>query len=160
MLELAGPDHSAKASAVSSRLSKDIVEAVVEGANGDIRSAVNTLQIVYQKGDPLPHDRGTKRGADGSAVKSQSKAQARKAVAVVSGRESSLVLFHALGKVLYNKRIGDPEEGADTHSEDEAHMDDAGGEQEPLPPHWLSSARRRSRVDVEVGAERAEVATR
>lgn len=153
MLELAGPDRPAKASSVSSRLSKDIVEAVVEGANGDIRSAVNTLQIVHQKGDPLPHDRGTKRGADGSAVKSQSKAQARKAVAVVSGRESSLVLFHALGKVLYNKRVGDPDEGAEAQSEDEAHMDD---EQEPLPPHWLSSARRRSRVDVEVGAERAE----
>jgi len=70
---------------------KEVLDTVIESSNGDIRSAIMTLQF--------------------SCVTSSSKASKKKgvtnklAIESVSRREQSLVLYHLMGKLLYNKRI-------------------------------------------------------
>lgn len=70
--------------------SKEVLDIIVESSNGDIRSAVMALQFasVIEMGN-----KGRKR-KNGSVVVLES----------VTRREQSLVLFHLMGKVLYNKR--------------------------------------------------------
>ena len=52
-------------------------------------------------------------------------------------REGGLDLFHAAGRVVYNKRFGDD-------------PDDAVFETPPLPPHLHQWIRRQSKVDIDV----------
>ena len=68
--------------------SNDVLDTIVESANGDIRSAIMAMQFacVVQ----LP-SKGKKKGA-------------KLVLESVTRREQSLVLFHLMGKVLYNKR--------------------------------------------------------
>lgn len=91
--------------------------AICEQAGGDLRNALNTLQFVCTgqapADGPRPASRprpGTKRKAasDGSAAEAQ--AAAARARVAFAGRDGMLSLFHALGKLLYNKRK--PEAGA------------------------------------------------
>jgi cell cycle checkpoint protein len=74
--------------------SKEVVNIIVESSNGDIRSAVMALQFacVIEMGNK---DRKKKSGEKAATVVLES----------VTRREQSLVLFHLMGKVLYNKRI-------------------------------------------------------
>ncbi|KAJ9478311.1 Checkpoint protein RAD24 [Pseudozyma hubeiensis] len=75
----------------------ELLQAIAEDSNGDLRAAVNCLQFVGVKG----LGEGVKlKGEEG-------RRRVRRLIPLVSGRESSLALFHALGKVLYNKREGD-----------------------------------------------------
>lgn len=75
---------------------KDVVEMIVESSNGDIRSAVMALEfacvVTLTKGGGKGK---TRRNATGSA---------RAVLEAVTRREQSLVLFHLMGKILYNKR--------------------------------------------------------
>ena len=68
--------------------SNDVLDTIVESANGDIRSAIMAMQFacVVQ----LP-SKSKKKGA-------------KLVLESVTRREQSLVLFHLMGKVLYNKR--------------------------------------------------------
>lgn len=81
-------------SSVGSRLgmpTKEMIDTVIESANGDIRSAVMALQfssIAIKKS-------GKKKRASDSTV----------LIEAITRRESSLVLFHLIGRVLYNKRM-------------------------------------------------------
>ena len=85
---------------------KNQIDTIVHAANGDIRSAVNLLELLVRDGNALKHlvEPGAK------AKKSKKKNTAKdgesesKLLAHLSARESSLFLFHALGKVLYSKR--------------------------------------------------------
>jgi cell cycle checkpoint protein len=61
-----------------------------------------------------------------------------------------LVLFHALGKILYNKRVGDPDDEEDSEPEEEEETKGKRKKTLHLPSHWQSMDRRESRVDVEV----------
>ncbi|KAG6918805.1 hypothetical protein DXG01_011557 [Tephrocybe rancida] len=73
--------------------SREVLDAIVESANGDIRSAIMALQfacIVELSGET----RKKKGGEKGRTVVLES----------VTRREQSLMLFHLLGRVLYNKR--------------------------------------------------------
>ncbi|KIO18471.1 hypothetical protein M407DRAFT_225559 [Tulasnella calospora MUT 4182] len=101
---------------------KDIVESIIGSANGDIRSAVMALQFACLV-DLEPGGRGT--------------------VKAITQREQSLALFHLLGKLLYNKRYGDPEE---------KEKDDVPPYDPPkLPKHLREEhARRLSKVDANV----------
>ncbi|KAJ1027468.1 hypothetical protein NDA18_003474 [Ustilago nuda] len=88
----------------------ELLQAVAEDSNGDLRAAVNCLQFVgINRG--LLHAaagaKGRKTGNKGATQQERSNIM-RKLIPLVSGRESSLALFHALGRVLYNKREGDP----------------------------------------------------
>jgi cell cycle checkpoint protein len=73
--------------------SREVLDIIVESSNGDIRSAVMALQFacVVEMGN---QGRKRKGGDKHAAVVLQS----------VTRREQSLVLFHLMGKVLYNKR--------------------------------------------------------
>jgi cell cycle checkpoint protein len=70
---------------------KDIIDAIVQSSNGDIRSAIMALQfnsVASQKSK-----KGKKRSATSTAI-----------LEATTKRESSLALFHLIGRVLYNKR--------------------------------------------------------
>lgn len=126
----------------------DLIDIIAEVSNGDIRSAVDTLQQVYAnfQSDPQRFDAlsktKSKRGVEGA------KNAARELLSSlgVAGRDSSLDLFHALGKILWNKRTGDPND-----DEDVAESNDAKAvTMDALPEHLNYLERRRSKVDVKV----------
>lgn len=124
---------------------KDIVEMIVESSNGDIRSAVMALEFACVV--TLTKDSGkgkTQRNMAG-------RRGARAVLEAVTRREQSLVLFHLMGKILYNKRKGD-------HPATHLSARDAAKEREldeklidPSPlPDWLSEHdRKASRVCLE-----------
>lgn len=110
-----------------------------------MRNAINTLQVVCTKSEK----RGVKRKANGNVNKE--KRVSKRDIAAASGKETSLVLFHALGKILYNKRAGDPNDDGDSEDDDETHTQETAIEAvETLPLHWRCLVRRKSRVDSEV----------
>lgn len=78
---------------------KDVIEMIVESSNGDIRSAVMALEFVCVVTLPVKvAGKGKRRG------NTTGREGARAALEVVTRREQSLVLFHLMGKILYNKR--------------------------------------------------------
>lgn len=115
---------------------KEVIQLLVESSNGDIRSAIMALQFacVMQVSSP-------KAGGKGNA---------RAVLEAVTRREQSLVLFHLLGKVLYNKRKGDPESSSSTAKEREKLQQEDKRLKDPpaLPDHLSYHTRRASRVDV------------
>ncbi|PPQ69263.1 hypothetical protein CVT24_000069 [Panaeolus cyanescens] len=116
--------------------SREVVDIIVESSNGDIRSAINALQFAC-----IANKTGKKRKRD------QSNALVMEAV---TRREQSLALFHLLGKVLYNKRKGDPPNASATAKDLKKEQDlDATLKDPPkLPAHLSHHNRRASRVDV------------
>lgn len=79
------------------------------GEIGDIRSAISSLEFLCLKGDDA--DWGSKVAF--SKTKKASKDQAmtkgeQKSLELISQREASLGIFHAVGKVVYNKRDEQP----------------------------------------------------
>ena len=100
-MERASRSSSSK---TNSRALVELLQAVAEDSNGDLRAAVNCLQFVGASGQQFEaaiKQKGANKAADARKAM-------RKLLPLVSGRESSLALFHALGRVLYNKRQGDP----------------------------------------------------
>ncbi|CEH15783.1 Checkpoint RAD17-RFC complex, RAD17/RAD24 component [Ceraceosorus bombacis] len=98
---------------------KQFADAIAQEAGGDIRTAWNLVQLAGSSDNVLPSlsQRGTKRHSDGSEISTSSPQRASNdresqeyRISAVTGREHSLALFHALGRILYNKRIGDPGE--------------------------------------------------
>jgi cell cycle checkpoint protein len=71
--------------------SKQVLDVIVESSNGDIRSAINTLEFACTVELPSKKRRGVEGGA--TIV-----------LEAVTRREQSLALFHLIGKALYNKR--------------------------------------------------------
>ncbi|KAG1745261.1 Rad17 cell cycle checkpoint protein-domain-containing protein [Suillus lakei] len=124
---------------------KDIVEMIVESSNGDIRSAVMALEfacvVTLTKGGGKGKARRNTAGSGGT----------RAVLEAVTRREQSLVLFHLMGKILYNKRKGDPPA---THlsakdAAKERELDETLIDPSPLPD-WLSEHdRKASRVCLE-----------
>ncbi|SNX83292.1 related to cell cycle checkpoint protein RAD17 [Melanopsichium pennsylvanicum] len=81
----------------------ELLQAIAEDSSGDLRAAVNCLHFMganSKQFDIAARSKVGKKGEDGTKAM-------RRLMPLVSGRESSLALFHALGKVLYNKREGD-----------------------------------------------------
>jgi cell cycle checkpoint protein len=71
--------------------SKQVLDVIVESSNGDIRSAINTLEFACTIELPNKKRKGVTAGT--TIV-----------LEAVTRREQSLALFHLIGKVLYNKR--------------------------------------------------------
>ncbi|KAG6861179.1 hypothetical protein C0995_002986 [Termitomyces sp. Mi166 len=119
---------------------REVLDAIVESANGDIRSAVMALQFA-------------------SVVEMTGKTRKKRAsdkdktilLESVTRREQSLVLFHLLGKVLYNKRKGDPpNSSASAKDVQKEKMADAQLRDLPrLPPDFKDHERRTSRLNVD-----------
>ncbi|SCV69150.1 BQ2448_2170 [Microbotryum intermedium] len=88
------------------------VEQVIACSNGDLRSALMSLQFLASCDDAKwgsedsKVKKGRKRKNDGQPVveASPGKDHVKRLLQFVTSRESSLFIFHALGKVLYSKR--------------------------------------------------------
>ncbi|CAK7271276.1 RFC checkpoint protein Rad17 [Sporothrix epigloea] len=111
------------------------------GEVGDVRSAVASLEFLCVKGDEQG-DWGakvsftkTRKGPKDTALTQGE----RETLEMVSRREASLGVFHAVGKVVYNKRVDlPPPAGSDA------------AVAEMLPPHFAHHARPKpSLVDVD-----------
>ncbi|KAJ5369435.1 hypothetical protein N7509_014047 [Penicillium cosmopolitanum] len=81
---------------------------------GDIRSAISSLEFLCLKGDTAGSASGSAAGTwGGRLTKKKSRADADKALTpmeqesleLISQREASLGMFHAVGKIVYNKRL-------------------------------------------------------
>lgn len=161
---------AASTPAPTSSKGKELIESLIAVANGDIRSAINTLQLTLTQSAAIGAQ-GTKRFADGSTRK-KGKGQSSDhtdPLTMTAGREASLAVFHALGKVLYNKREGDPVDGktdgidGDTDEDGEPEqgsmtwlakaiggfMGKTNSEYFDLPHHLLRKSRRKSKVDLD-----------
>ena len=91
------------ADGMEKRLSRDVLEMVVETSNGDIRSALMALQFACIAPLRLKSSKSKTK-----ASRSRNAATGNGSLAVleaVTRREQSLVLFHLMGKLLYNKRV-------------------------------------------------------
>lgn len=109
---------------------------------GDIRSAISSLEFLCLRGD----DVSSNWGGDLSKKKTRSRnpnlnsntltSMERESLELISQRESSLGMFHAVGKIVYNKRL------------DESLVED-GSDLPKQPPEHLSIHRRKvTQVDV------------
>ncbi|KAL8292578.1 hypothetical protein RQP46_001190 [Phenoliferia psychrophenolica] len=104
---------SSSSHATGSRPSVSTLEIIIAHSNGDIRSALMSLEFLASNpaargvtslaGGVGAAKKGKKRTSDGK-VKSASGDEVKKLLQFVTARESSLFIFHALGKVLYSKR--------------------------------------------------------
>ncbi|XP_071995186.1 cell cycle checkpoint protein RAD17 [Engystomops pustulosus] len=94
---------------------KEALELLCSGCSGDIRSAINSLQFSALKDSSLPTDFWTKKkGKQPKASKTSSKSKSKKKsdkagdqsdeVQAIGGKDASLFLFRALGKILHCKR--------------------------------------------------------
>ncbi|EJT99612.1 Rad17-domain-containing protein [Dacryopinax primogenitus] len=127
----------------SLRPSPETLDIIVEGSNGDIRSAISALQFACR----LQMAEGVKGGGSGKrrrGKKGKPGDEVRRIIEGLTRNEQILALFHIIGKILYNKRYGDPEEKEEQHPKAlEEHA-------LPLPPHLHEFRRRPSKVDPNV----------
>ncbi|KAK7029736.1 Rad17-domain-containing protein [Favolaschia claudopus] len=121
--------------------SKETLDIIIETSNGDIRSAIMALQFSCIV--ELPSGKGRRKS---------SSANAKLVLEAVTRREQSLHLFHLIGKVLYNKRKGDPPNPSATAKDIQKDKDlDATLKDPPnLPSHLANHARRTSRVNIDL----------
>lgn len=85
-------------------VSQAVLEEIAQNANGDIRSAVNTLQFIAHKfstNGKAPRARSRKRRSEVLTLTTDESS----ILSIVTNRESALGYFHAIGKVIYNKRL-------------------------------------------------------
>ncbi|KAM4709532.1 cell cycle checkpoint protein RAD17 isoform 2-T2 [Discoglossus pictus] len=94
---------------------KATLELLCSGSSGDIRSAINSLQFSALKDASLPNDFWSKKkGKTSKSVKTSTKTKHKKKsdkageesddLQAIGGKDASLFLFRALGKILYCKR--------------------------------------------------------
>ncbi|CAL1710781.1 unnamed protein product [Somion occarium] len=129
--------------------SKEVLNFIIESSNGDIRSAIMALQFASTSvGISLgPDSQPSGKGKS----KSRKSAPTRALMEVVTRREQSLALFHLIGKLLYNKRKGDPS-APSAPAKDiqrDREIDTRLKDLPKLPSHLSIHDREPSRVDVE-----------
>ncbi|KAI0292520.1 Rad17 cell cycle checkpoint protein-domain-containing protein [Russula brevipes] len=117
------------------RLLPSALDSIVEGAGGDVRSAIMTLEFSCAR--PTSSRKQSGKNSAGSLVS-------------VTQKENALLLFHLMGKMMYNKRKGDPPpKSASARDIARDRALDRSLEDPPPLPLWLASEERRaSRVDV------------
>jgi cell cycle checkpoint protein len=144
------------------RIGTMLCDEVSKHSDGDMRSAINALQMALRmavsgSGDVKLEDltaasssKRQKLSATKSAAKNEVTLSAHVArlMSLVTERESSLALWHAIGKVLYNKRAGEENDEAERQMMREL-ADRMGPDDPPLPSHFAHLKRRLSMVDVE-----------
>ncbi|KAM8961738.1 cell cycle checkpoint protein RAD17 [Pelodytes ibericus] len=98
---------------------KAALELLCTGCSGDIRSAINSLQFSALRDSSLSNDfwskkkgRSTKTSKTSSRAKHMKKSDTTREhagdVQAIGGKDASLFLFRALGKILYCKREAPP----------------------------------------------------
>ncbi|XP_008573870.1 PREDICTED: cell cycle checkpoint protein RAD17 [Galeopterus variegatus] len=90
---------------------KTSLELLCQGCSGDIRSAINSLQFSSSKGENnfWPRKKGVSLKSDAALSKSKRRKKPdrifeNQEVQAIGGKDVSLFLFRALGKILYCKR--------------------------------------------------------
>ena len=86
---------------------KIALESLAESAGGDIRAAINALQFscLNDNVDLREAFHSTNKVSKAKPVRGKSKSiKASSEFSKIGGKDQSLVMFHALGKVLYAKR--------------------------------------------------------
>ncbi|KAG7092916.1 hypothetical protein E1B28_009221 [Marasmius oreades] len=126
-----------------SPITTQLLDVVVDSANGDIRSAIMTLQFACIR---FGNQQNSK-----SKSRKNSKLEAEVLMESITRREQSLVLFHLMGKVLYNKRKGDPPAPSATARDIKRDEEVDRGLVDPpsLPLHSREHERKASRVDID-----------
>ena len=76
------------------------------GEVGDVRSAIGSLEFLYIRGEDGDdwHGGAASRNMTGANTSSAATKTEKQALEIATQRESSLGLFHAVGRVVYNKR--------------------------------------------------------
>lgn len=112
---------------------------------GDIRSAISSLEFLCLRGDDDDH-RWSSKIAFSKSRKSKSEPAMtpaeEEALKLISNRETTLGIFHAVGKVVYNKRSEPPR-----------------GLELAQPPSWLPQHRRAKMIENDVDAMIDELGT-
>ncbi|KAK8869618.1 hypothetical protein IAR55_000185 [Kwoniella newhampshirensis] len=149
------------------RPSHSTIQLIALSCNGDLRSAINSLQLLCSRrmhdkskkrknredfeGEEIEVSKGLKkkgrgsRGGKGALLDVSS--DLRTVLDAVTRREQSLGLFHALGKIFYNKRLADP--SMDDENEEVLDAIRRLKADEPLPSHLQEFARRKSLIQME-----------
>lgn len=90
---------------------KTSLELLCQGCSGDIRSAINSLQFSSSKGENSlwSKKKRTSLKSDADVSKSKQRKKCNSAlenqeIQAIGGKDVSLFLFRALGKILYSKR--------------------------------------------------------
>ncbi|GAA5908580.1 Rad24p [Sporobolomyces salmoneus] len=150
---------SSSSSSRSNRPSGSMLDILIQNSNGDIRSALMSLQFLstqdqYSLSTSLSGGSGSKGTSSGKGRKKAKTTggggDVKELLQFVTARENSLFIFHALGKVLYNKRWGESEK------EDKKDLNRPGIRQElepssKLPKHLRKEWNRKpSKVDPDV----------
>ncbi|KAJ7720282.1 Rad17 cell cycle checkpoint protein-domain-containing protein [Mycena maculata] len=136
--------HFTSSNSSGSAPSKETLDIIVETSNGDIRSAIMALQFSCVL-EMLPGGKARKK-------KNGAGSGAKVVLEAVTRREQSLHLFHLIGRVLYNKRKGDPPNPSATAKDIQKDKElDATLKDPPKLPSFLAEhARRTSRVNVDL----------
>ncbi|KAG4303667.1 hypothetical protein PCK1_000185 [Pneumocystis canis] len=92
----------------SKKPDSELIESIISSSSGDIRSALNTLQfiigIISKNPEISPKYEGLLQKDN---MESKLSKEQILLINSITNRDSTLGLFHAIGKVIYNKRIGD-----------------------------------------------------
>lgn len=83
---------------------REVIDIIVESSSGDIRSAIMALQFACVIDLPTSSMGSKDKMARKNVSRTKKTANARAVLETVTRREQSLVLFHLMGKILYNKR--------------------------------------------------------
>ena len=86
---------------VGKQPTREVIDIIVGSSNGDIRSAIMALQFACVVELPAS---STKSKSKVTRKDVGRKMNVRGVLEAVTRREQSLVLFHLMGKILYNKR--------------------------------------------------------
>ncbi|ODO10847.1 hypothetical protein I350_01446 [Cryptococcus amylolentus CBS 6273] len=154
----------------ASHPAKATLQLICQSSNGDLRAAINSLQMFCGGRGKIPNGRGAARGQGKGrgqkdeghvVVKRKGKGsmggkgglldvspELRAVLDAVTRKEQSLNLFHALGKVFYNKRLGDPNQQEDENQET-LEMIRQLPKDDDLPSHLKEFTRRKSLVQME-----------
>ncbi|KAJ9123972.1 hypothetical protein QFC22_000763 [Naganishia vaughanmartiniae] len=140
-----------------SRPSQEFIQLIAHSANGDLRSAINSLQFLSRSGNlrnaitltsnSSASGKKTGKGSrGGKGTKLKGSEEVKSLLNAIARREQSLGLFHALGKIMYNKRLGDMDDGG---SAEQAILEKEKqyGKDHPLPAHLAQHERRRYEND-------------
>lgn len=97
-------DNLPRADAID--ISQAVLDEIAQNANGDIRSAINTLQFISHRFSTYGKAPKARKRKKRGEVLTLSRDEER-ILSIITNRESALGYFHAIGKVIYNKRIPD-----------------------------------------------------
>ena len=95
----------------SAIVDKNVLSSIAASSNGDIRAAINSLQMASITGRNGISSTVFQSNSSLSSSKSSAKKKQKseRSLAVIGGKDFNIDLFHAIGKVLYAKRSEEKE---------------------------------------------------